>query len=202
LNFLAAPRLWETWAAGSRSGVSGPRKATTRFKRERLLALTETGMDDAKPEAAPPKPDAALKRIDRLVGTWRLRGRSLGSDQYTITGTTTFKWLYGGFFLVQDMDMDYAGTAIKSHELIGYDPKSKTFASTVFSNMAPDPWPYQWDIDGDDITISIVKPPMDATFKGKFAADGKSWSGGWRPNTGADETINAPYDIIVSRVET
>lgn len=85
--------------------------------------------------------------------------------------------------------MDCDGKPIKSHELIGYNPKTKAFSSFVYSNMAPDPWPYDWDIDGDDITISIKKPPMDATFKGKLADDGKSFSGGWRPNPGADETV-------------
>src|SRR5262245_66473983 len=100
-----------------------------------------------------PKPDPALKRLDRLVGTWRIDGHPLNSDEHNIKGTTTFKWLEGSFFLEQDMDMTYAGKPIRSHELIGFDPKSKAFASTVFSNMAPDPWPYEWDVRGDDITI-------------------------------------------------
>jgi hypothetical protein len=42
---------------------------------------------------------------------------------------------------------------------------------------------------------------MNATFTGKFAPDGRSFSGGWRPNPGADETINAPYDVTVSRID-
>jgi hypothetical protein len=66
--------------------------------------------------------------------------------------------------------------------------------------MAPDPWPYTWDIQGDDLTISIQYGPMDATFHAKFAADGNSFSGGWRPGPGADETINAPYDITSTRI--
>jgi hypothetical protein len=144
-------------------------------------------------EQAPPKPDSALKRLDRLVGTWIMQGRPLGAEEDTITGTTTFKWLHGkngeSFFLQQDMEMDYDGAVIKSRELIGYDPKKKQFSSFVYSNMAPDPWPYTWEIQGDDITISINKKPMDATFRGKFSADGNSWTGGWRPNPGADETI-------------
>jgi len=146
------------------------------------------------------KPDAALKRLDRLVGTWAMRGRPAGAKQDSITGTTTFQWLAGGFFLEQDMTMDYAGKAIVSRELIGFDPKSGAFASFVYSNMAPDPWPYRWDIQGDSITIAIQKPPMDATFTGKFAADGKSWSGGWRPNPGADETVNTTYDVTCTLV--
>ncbi len=150
-----------------------------------------------------PKPDPALKRLDRLVGTWDMKGKSMGSDKENISGTTTYKWLHGaagtGFFLLQEMDMDYAGQRIKSHEVIGYNPKTKAFSSYVYSNMAPDPWPYEWDIQGDTLTISIKHGPMDAKFTGKFAPDGESFSGGWRPNPGADETINAPYDITVSR---
>jgi hypothetical protein len=67
--------------------------------------------------------------------------------------------------------------------------------------MAPDPWPYEWDVRGDNLTISIKSGAMDATFRGKFSADGNSFSGGWRPNPGADEVMNAPYDITVTRVE-
>jgi hypothetical protein len=152
-----------------------------------------------------PKPDPALKRLDRLAGTWRMKGKSIGSDEENITGTTIFKWLHGekgtSFFLVQDMNMDYAGTPINSHELISYNPKTKAFSSYVYSNMAPDPWPYEWNIQDDTLTISIKYGPMDATFTAKFAPDGKSFSGGWRPNPGADETINAPYDITASRIE-
>ena len=158
--------------------------------------------DDARDQDAP-KPDRALQRLNRLVGTWRMKGHAVGSSEENILGTTTFKWVHGesgtSFFLQQDMDLDYAGTSIKSRELIGYNPKTKAFSSFVYSNMAPDPWPYDWDIQGDKLTISIKHGPMNASFEGKFSEDGKSFSGGWRPNRGADETINSPYDIRVSR---
>jgi len=151
-----------------------------------------------------PAPSPALKRLDRLVGTWKMQGHAIGSDEKNIIGTTTFKWLHGesgtSFVLQQEMDMDYAGMPIKSHELIGYNPKTKAFSSYVYSNMAPDPWPYEWDIQGDTLTISIKYGPMGATFTGKFSPDGNSFSGGWRPKPGADETVNAPYDIRVSRI--
>lgn len=90
-----------------------------------------------------PTPDPVLKCLERLVGTWKMTGHPLGSDKDSIKGTTTFRWLNGedgkSFFLEQDMETDHSGKPIKSHELIGYDPKTKAFASTVFSNMAPDP---------------------------------------------------------------
>ena len=160
---------------------------------------------DKVEEQESPKPDPSLKRLDRLVGTWDMRGRPVGAEKDSITGTTTFAWVHGAvgtsFFLQQDMDMDYAGTRIKSREIIGHDPKTKAFTSYVYSNMAPDPWPYQWDVDGDALTISITYGEMNATFRGRFSPDGLSFSGGWRPNPGADEKINAPYDVTVTRTK-
>jgi hypothetical protein len=153
-----------------------------------------------------PAPDPALKRLERLVGTWSLKGHPTGSDEDSITGTTTFKWLHKkdgeetGYFLQQDLDMDYAGKPIKSHELIGYDPKTKAFSSYVYSNVASDPWPYKWDIHGDTWTISIKYGPMDARFTGRFSLDNNSFSGGWRPNPGADEVVNTSYDVVGSRI--
>jgi len=156
-------------------------------------------------ETNTPSPDPALQRLERLVGTWTMKGRPLGSDHDSINGRTTFSWLYGNegasFFLQQDMEMDYDGTEIRSHELIGYNPHTKAFSSQVYSNMAPDPWPYDWDLRGDELFISIKKPPMDATFTGKFAPDGNSFSGSWRPNPGSDPAINAGYDITVTRLK-
>jgi hypothetical protein len=160
--------------------------------------------DNETRDQSTPKPDPALKRLDRLVGTWKMRGHVIGSNEENIVATTTFKWLHGesgsSFFLQQDMDMVYAGTPIQSHELIGYNPKTKAFSSYVYSNMASDPWPYEWDIEGDTLTISVKHGALDATFTGKFALDGNSFAGGWRPNPGADEAINAPYDIRASRI--
>ena len=167
--------------------------------------MTTDQLEKPKPQQQEaPTPDPALKRLDRLVGTWKIKGRPLGSDDYSVNGTTRYSWLHDeagkSFYLQQDMDMDHDGKRIKAHELIGYNPKTKAFSSFVYSNMAPDPWPYEWDIQGDDFTISIRKPPMDATFRATFAPDGNSFSGGWRPNPGADETVNSSYDVTVTRI--
>jgi hypothetical protein len=176
-------------------------------RKERLMseASMETIERPSETRSKAATPDPALKRLDRLVGSWRMKGRPLGSNEDSITGTTKFQWLHGAggksFFLQQDMDMNYDGKPIKSHELIGYDQKTEAFASNVYSNMAPDPWPYEWDVRGDEIHISIRKPPMDATFTGRFAPDGRSFSGGWRPNPGADQTVNSSYDVTVTRVD-
>ena len=157
--------------------------------------------DNAVQEVQTPTPDPALKRLDRLVGTWTLKGHLLGSDEETIVGQISFQWLEGGFFLQQDAEIDFAGMfKVKARELIGYDPETEGFASYVYSNFSPMPLPYKWDLRGDTLTISVSYAPLDAAFKGEFGDDGESFSGGWRPNPGADETINIPYDVTGSRV--
>jgi hypothetical protein len=42
-------------------------------------------------QAQVPTPDPALRRLDRLVGTWSMEGNLLGSDEKNITGETTFR---------------------------------------------------------------------------------------------------------------
>jgi Protein of unknown function (DUF1579) len=141
-----------------------------------------------------PQPDPALRRLDRFVGRWSMKGSLVGSDEKNITGETTFRWLPGGFFLEQHVQLNFMGMQIDSTELIGYDPETNTFPSTVYSNLSPMALPYRWEVDGDNVTIKVSYGPLDATFTGTWREDG-TFSGGWRPNPGADESVNVPYDI-------
>jgi Protein of unknown function (DUF1579) len=141
-----------------------------------------------------PQPDPGLKRLDRLVGRWSMEGNLVGSDEKNVRGETTFRWLPGGFFLEQRAQIDFAGLRIDALELLGYDAETDTFPSTVFSSFSPDPLPYRWSVRGDDVTITVSYPPLDATFTGAWREDG-TFAGGWRPNPGADETVNVAYDV-------
>jgi hypothetical protein len=146
-------------------------------------------------QAQLPTPDPALKQLDRYVGTWSMEGHLPGSDDIMIKGETTFRWLPGGFFLEQHGAMNFLGMDLDSLELIGYDPETGTYPSTVFTNISPQPLPYRWEIEGDSVKITVSYGPLDATFTGRFAQDGQSFDGSWRPNPGADETVNVAYDI-------
>lgn len=141
-------------------------------------------------------PDPALKKLDRYVGTWDMEGNLVGSDEKTIKGRASYRWLPGGFFMEQHVTLDFAGFAqIDSLELIGYDPETGTFPSLVYSNMSSQPLPYTWAVDSDSLTITVSYGPLDATFTGRWSPDGLEFGGGWRPNPGADENVNVPYDI-------
>ena len=157
-------------------------------------------MTDVETPPGLPQPDPALRRLDRLVGTWSMEGNLVGSHEKNIKGEASYRWLPGGFFLEQHVKLDFMGLEIDSTEFIGYDTESGAFKSAVFSNLSPEPLPYKWDLQGDTLTISVSYAPLDATFTGQFSEDGESFSGGWRPNRGADETVNVPYDIGGRRI--
>jgi Protein of unknown function (DUF1579) len=152
-----------------------------------------------QPEAPQlPGPDPALLRLDQFVGTWEMIGRTLDSEVDNITARTTFEWLAGGHFLVQRFEANFVGMELQSLELIGYDPATDTFPSTVYSNMAPMPLPYRWQV-GDEL-LTIKAESLGATFHGRWNADRTVFSGGWRPDPGhEDQPGNIPYDISGSR---
>jgi len=144
-----------------------------------------------------PAPDPALRRFDRYVGTWDMAGRTLDSDVDNVRARATFAWLPGGYFLEQRFEADFMGMQIASLEIIGYDPATGRFPSTVYANMAGTPLPYEWEVEGDEVTIRTEL--LGATFRGRWSADGSSFTGGWRPNPGREGPGNVPYDITGSR---
>jgi hypothetical protein len=158
-------------------------------------------MADNNSEPQTPVPDPALKRLDRFVGTWSMEGHLVGSSENNIKGKASYRWLPGGFFMEQRVELDFMGLRIDSLELIRYDPETKSFPSTVYSNLSPTPLPYRWEVDEDKVKITVSYGPLDATFTGAFSEDGQSFGGGWRPNPSADETVNVPYDISGHRVK-
>lgn len=147
-----------------------------------------------------PGPDPALRKLDRFVGTWTMKGRTLDSDVDNVTGQTTFEWLPGGHFLTQRFAADFMGMDIQSLEVIGYDPGPGTFPSTVYPNVAPVALPYRWQINGDELTIKAES--LGATFRGRWNEDGTVFSGGWRPDPGHEnDPGNIPYDISGERAQ-
>jgi hypothetical protein len=143
-----------------------------------------------------PKPDPALQRLERLVGTWTLKGRTLDSKEDNITGQVTIEWLPGGFFLQQRGEMDFMGFKGQSLEIVGYDPAARNFPSYVYSSMSGEPLPYCWDVQGDVVTHWTE----GSKYTGTFNEDGTILAGGWRPDEGIEETTGNAYDATMIRV--
>ena len=146
----------------------------------------------------PPGPDPALRRLDRFVGAWEVRGRTLDAEADNVSGRLTFEWLPGGFFLEQRVHLNFMGLDNAALEVIGYDEATGKFPSTVFASMLGTPIPYEYDVQGDRVTIR-TELAGGATFTGTWAEDGSSMSGGWRPDPGKEGPGNVAYDISGTR---
>ena len=161
--------------------------------------MADERYDDAT--AQPPEPDPALRRLDRFVGTWEVRGRTLDAEEDNVSGRLTFEWLPGGFFLQQRVELNFMGFDIAGLEVIGYDPATGKFPSTVFASMIgvlANAMKGLGVKQGDRVTIR-TELAGGATFTGTWAEDGASMSGGWRPDPGKEGPGNVAYDISGTR---
>jgi hypothetical protein len=122
------------------------------------------------------RPDTELAALDRLVGTWRLTGGAEGEISY--------RWLEGGHFLIQDLDLEQGGHKIKGIEVIGRE--------RPFGAQAPGPeirsrvydhegntLDYVYELQGDTLTIWGGEKGSPAYMRATFSADGATFSGGW-----------------------
>lgn len=155
----------------------------------------------ANNENTPPmhvsRPDPALERLEKLVGTWELKGRTLDSKEDNISGWSTFEWLPGGFFLQISGEITFKGLRIQSMEIIAYDPTSQTFPANVYSDMSGTVLSYQWNVQGNIVTHWT----KGAKYTGTFSEDGNILTGGWRPDEGAEVTDGATDDATMIRVQ-
>ncbi|MGB2607285.1 MAG: hypothetical protein WBC78_27005, partial [Candidatus Sulfotelmatobacter sp.] len=60
---------------------------------------------------APHAPHPDLESLRPLVGTWKVSGDARGQIR--------FEWMEGDFFLMQHVDLIYAGRTIRGIEIIG-----------------------------------------------------------------------------------
>ncbi len=142
----------------------------------------------------PPQPNPALASLDVMVGTWELQGRESG-PKGEIHGRPTFEWMEGGFYLVQQVDIDYIGRRIVGTEYIGYDEENDNLRSYFFSNEGPGPFgrvalEYVWEVCDDTLTIWGGEAGSPASFKGRFSDDRNTITGRWEwPGGGYEATM-------------
>ena len=71
-----------------------------------MASDTQTN-DNPVPELSP-APE--LRQFDRFIGSWKLRGNLVGSDEETIKGEATYEWLPGGRKLNRRVEITYRPT--------------------------------------------------------------------------------------------
>jgi hypothetical protein len=91
---------------------------------------------DAGRAGGAPAPSPQLQRLDVLVGRWRSEGHVVGDPAVPITGTDSYEWLPGGFFLLHRVDVLIGQQQVQALELIGeYDPASDAFTARAYDNL-------------------------------------------------------------------
>jgi hypothetical protein len=83
-----------------------------------------------------PTPSPQTQRLGALVGRWRSEGHIVGDQPVPITGTDTYQWLPGGFFLVHHVDVVIGDQRVQALELLGeYDPAADAFTARAYDNL-------------------------------------------------------------------
>jgi hypothetical protein len=119
-----------------------------------------------------------LNLLNPYIGKWKTEGLTKSGD--VITGTDTYEWIDGSFFLTHRVDVMFNKKKIQSLEITHYDDMEDVFRSQSFDNEG-------------NIAISTLKIYDDIIlifadterFKGNFKAntiegmweqfDGKNW---------------------------
>jgi hypothetical protein len=132
--------------------------------------------NNAQANQQPPEPSSYLNNLgERLVGTWEMSGE--------VSGTVTYEWMEGGFFLIQHVDLEQYGQRIKGLEIIGHEKPfgsepSEEIKSRFYSNTG-DTLDYVYELEGDTLTIWGGERGSPAYAKSQFSGDGMSASGEW-----------------------
>jgi len=90
-----------------------------------------------------------VQALDRLAGTWQISGDA--------TGTVTYRWLPGGFFLLQEGELVLFGHKNSFTEIIGRHRPFRGEPSAEIHSCAytseGDTLDYVYELDGDTLTI-------------------------------------------------
>lgn len=97
--------------------------------------------DRVRTPSEPPPPDPELRRLDPLIGTRKAtdhtRDSVLGRG-VPVTSIETFRWLDGGYFLVQEYETVFGDEpAQRGINFWCYDSESRRFRIMFFGNNGP-----------------------------------------------------------------
>src|SRR5689334_17284581 len=83
----------------------------------------------------PAKPAPELKSLGVLIGEWKHDIEFKNAPDNGGTGSVTYEWLEGGFFIVERFEQTFKKEgAHKGISIIGYDQDNKTCLSHFFDN--------------------------------------------------------------------
>lgn len=138
-----------------------------------------------------------MRRFAVLLGTWRIRGRTLGSQRDNIRGKVVVEWLHAGMLLQLRSELRVGGYSATSLEIVGYDRSDDSFAGFVYGTVTEVPLNYSWRIRGR----SVEHAGLGATFRGRLDPRGRTLIGRWRADSGVTPAPQNTYDVVMTRID-
>ncbi len=126
------------------------------------LAMQTSVTAQELPEASQPTDEH--KFLQRFVGEWDVESEGSGGEgQPPIKGKAMMKsTMLGSLWLVNSSEMEVAGFAMQSIQMIGYDPKKEKYVGIWADSMINHMWQYEGTVDdsGNKLTLDAEGPSM------------------------------------------
>lgn len=119
----------------------------------------------------PATPNPALKKLEPLVGNWKLTGPG-------VDGALSFEWMEGGFFLIQQFDLQQNGHQ-KGIEYIGFDEDTQTLRSRLMQTNGSN-FMYTYELEGNTLWVWFGEKGSESFSRATFSQDGNSYTGRWQ----------------------
>ncbi|HYF70696.1 MAG TPA: DUF1579 family protein [Ohtaekwangia sp.] len=119
----------------------------------------------------------ALQQLDKFVGQWNTTGKILPTAttlEIKISGTDTYEWLPGKYFLLHKANVLMGDEKIETFEIIGFDIEKNIYTMQHYDSqgnsgfMSATHIGNNWTLQGDSLK-----------FTGGFKSDHKEFSGRW-----------------------
>jgi hypothetical protein len=124
----------------------------------------------------PKTPYPELKQLEPLIGRWKI---SSPNPAYPISGTVTYEWMVGGFFMIAHLDQLYNGVKVKGVEYVGFDEDTRTLRSH-FMDIRGCNFTYTYDINGDSFFYWFGEKGSNNFARGAFSNGGNTITGRWQ----------------------
>ena len=145
-----------------------------------------------------PTAEAALKKLDRLVGTWRMTATPPGGPPWPGEGRTTFEWHESGAHLIERSTIDIPGVP-DGVSIIGCDAANGTYHQ-LYSDDRGVCRVYEMSIGDGEWKLWREGEPFAQRFIGRFSADGTTIEGRWE-KAEDDASFTTDFDLAYVRLE-
>jgi hypothetical protein len=145
-----------------------------------------------------PTAEHALKKLEPLVGEWRMTATPPGGLPWPGEGRTIFEWHESGAHLIErsTIDMPEAPDGVS---IIGCDAANGIYYR-LYSDDRGVCRVYGMSIDDSEWKLWRDGEPFPQRFSGRFADDGRTILGRWeKAEDGTNYTTD--FDMTYSRVE-